>query len=161
MTRSGTVPGIELTTDVVFQKRVRRLVAVSAVALGLILWLAVRDGAPGWVIVLVASGWVLMPVFLARSLSRPGMRYMLVVPATTVGVGLIAMTLATDGANRVGWLLMTLGILSGGTLGLWFWYRLFPVPRLLDDPFGWPRLILLAGHVGLILVGFGVLVTAT
>jgi hypothetical protein len=160
MSRVRANRGIELTTDGLFQRRVRRLVAVSAIALGIIFWLAAHDGASWWVLALIGIGWVLMPTFLAASLSKPTMRYLLIIPATTVGVGLIAMTLTTDGANRTGWLLITLGILSGGMFGLWFWYRWFPVPRLFDDPFGWPRLVLLAGHVGLILLGIGVLITA-
>ena len=161
MSRMRATRGVELTTDALFQKRVRRLVAVSAVALGLIFWLSVGDGAPLWVLALIGTGWILMPTFLAASLSKPSMRHLLVVPATAVGVGLIAMTLNTEGANQAGWLLMTLGILSGGTLGAWFWYRWLPVPRLFDEPFGWPRLILLAGHIGLVLLGFGVLLTAS
>ena len=150
--------GVELTADTVFQRRVRRLVALSAVALGLMLWLAASDGAQWWVLALIGVGWVLMPTFLAMSLSKPRVRYMLIVPATTVSLGLIAMTLATEGSASVGWMLLTLGVLAGGTLGIWFWYRWFPVPRLLDDPFGWPRLTLIALHLGLILVGFGILI---
>ena len=150
--------GVELTADTVFQRRVRRLVALSAVALGLMLWLAASDGAQWWVLALIGVGWVLMPTFLAMSLSKPWVRYMLIVPATTVSLGLIAMTLATEGSASVGWMLLTLGVLAGGTLGIWFWYRWFPVPRLLDDPFGWPRLTLIALHLGLILVGFGILI---
>lgn len=150
--------GVELTADTVFQRRVRRLVALSAVALGLMLWFAASDGAQWWVLALIGVGWVLMPTFLAMSLSKPRVRYLLIVPATTVSLGLIAMTLATEGSTRVGWMLLTLGVLSGGTFGIWFWYRWFPVPRLLDDPFGWPRLTLIALHLGLILLGFGVLI---
>lgn len=161
MSRMRAGPGVELTTDALFQRRIRRLVAVSAVALGLIFWLAVRDGAPWWVLAPIGAGWFLMPTFLAASLSKPSMRYLLVIPAATVGMGLIVMALTTDGSDQAGWVLMTFGILSGGTLGLWFWYRWLPVPRLFDDPFGWPRLILLAGHVGLMLYGFGLLLTST
>jgi hypothetical protein len=151
--------GVELTSDSLFQRRVRRLIAISAVALGLIFWLAARDGAPWWVLALIGVGWILMPMFLGASLSRPSMRYLLIIPATTVGLGLIAMTLMTDGSSQAGWLLLTFGVLSGGAFGLWFWYRWLAVPRLLDDPFGWPRLILVAGHVGLILIGLGLLLT--
>ncbi len=150
--------GIELTADAVFQRRIRRLVALSAVALGLMLWLAARDGAQWWVLALIGVGWVLMPTFLALSLSKPRVRYMLIVPATTVSLGLIAMTLATEGSTRVGWMLLAFGVLSGGAFGIWFWYRWVPVPRLLDDPFGWPRLSLIALHLGLILWGFGILI---
>ena len=115
MSRTRTSRGVELTTDALFQRRVRRLVAISGVALGLIFWIAASDGAPWWVLALMGIGWILMPAFLAASLSNPSMRYLLVIPATTVGVGLIAMTLTTDGSNQSGWLLMTFGILSGGT----------------------------------------------
>jgi len=150
--------GVELTADAGFQRRIRRLVALSAVALGLMMWFAARDGAQWWVLTLIGVGWILMPTFLALSLSNPGMRYFLIIPATTVSLGLIAMTMATEDTNRVGWMLMTLGVLSGGTFGIWFWYRWVPVPRMFDDPFGWPRLALIAVHLGLILCGFGTLI---
>jgi hypothetical protein len=49
--------------------------------------------------------------------------------------------------------LVTAGVLLGGVLGLWFWYRLLPVPAALDDPFSRGRWTLIAVHVSLIVVG--------
>lgn len=154
----GHRDGVELTADAGMTRRVRRLVAVSAVALGVIVLLAVRDDGPGWVVALLAVGWVLMPVFLWASLSRPRLRYLLMLPATAVTIGLVGMTIAAGGTSAVGWLILTLGIASGGFLGLWFWYRWFPVPFALDDPYGMPRIGLVGLHVGLVLVGVAVIV---
>ncbi|HSJ70113.1 MAG TPA: hypothetical protein VLA29_00515 [Acidimicrobiia bacterium] len=145
--------GVELTTDPLFERRVRRLVVVSAVALGLISWLAIRSGAPRAVVVLLMLGWVIMPVVLAASLSRPLLRYTLILPATLVTVGLVGMILSTDGTELLGWTLIALGITLGGSLGMWLWYRWFPVPYVLDDPYGVPRLMLLSVHVVLVVSG--------
>jgi hypothetical protein len=38
-------------------------------------------------------------------------------------------------------------------MGTWFWYRLAPVPAVLDDAFGSARLALIRLHVRLILGG--------
>jgi hypothetical protein len=38
-------------------------------------------------------------------------------------------------------------------LGLWFWYRLLPVPASLDDPFSPGRWTLIAVHIAAIVVG--------
>lgn len=145
--------GVELTTDPLFARRIRRLVGVSAVALGVIAWLSVRSGGPRASVILLVFGWVTMPVVLAVSLSRPMLRYALVLPATLVTVGLVGMVLSTDGAETVGWMLITLGIAVGGSLGMWLWYRWFPVPYILDDPYGIPRMMLLSVHIILVISG--------
>ena len=145
--------GTELTGDRLFGHRVRRLVAISSVALGVIWGLAFVEEAPVWVLVLLAVGWVSMPTVLAASLSRPSLRYALVVPAGAVSFGLIGMVRAAPQDTVTGWLLITAGILLGGFLGIWFWFRWLPVPRILDDPFGWPRTALVGLHLALVLVG--------
>ncbi len=151
MLRVGS--GIEMTGDRPFMHRVRRLVAISAVALGVIWGLAFIEEAPAWVLALLAIGWVSMPAILAASLHRPSLRYALVVPAGTVSVGLVGMVMAAPDETVTGWVLITAGVLLGGFLGVWFWFRLLPVPRSLDDPFGWPRVALVSLHLALILVG--------
>lgn len=149
--------GVELSTDARFGGRVRRLALVSVVALGLIWALAITTlDAPPFVGVALAAGWVSMPTILVASLERPTLRYALVIPSTLVGVPLLAMSALWLPSNAVaasGWLLMTAGILMGGLLGLWFWYRLIPVPRQLDDPFSPGRLALIGAHVALVVVG--------
>ncbi len=151
MLRVGS--GIELTGDRLFTHRVRRLVAISTVALGVIWGLAFLEEASAWILALLAVGWVSMPIILAASLHRPSLRYALVVPSGTVSVGLIGMVMAAPEETVTGWLLITAGILLGGLLGVWFWFRWLPVPRILDDPFGWPRVTLVGLHLALILVG--------
>ncbi|MCJ7779470.1 MAG: hypothetical protein MUQ27_01465 [Acidimicrobiia bacterium] len=145
--------GIELTGDRVFANRVRRLVAISAVALGAIWGLALAEEASTWILVSLAVGWIAMPTILAASLSRPALRYALVVPAGAVSIGLIGMVMTAPEETAAGWLLIAAGILLGGFLGVWFWFRWLPVPRILDDPFGWPRVALVGLHLALVLVG--------
>lgn len=145
--------GVELTGDRLFRHRVRRLVAISSVALGVIWGLAFVEEAPTWILVLLIVGWVSMPIILAASLSRPSLRYALIAPATAVSIALIGMVLAAPQDTAAGWLFITLGILLGGFLGVWFWFRWLPVPRMLDDPFGWPRMTLIGFHLALVLVG--------
>jgi hypothetical protein len=150
--------GVELTANRLFEHRIRRLVVVSTVALGVVWGLAFASDAPTWVLVLVAIGWVLMPTVLAFSLRRPRVRYALLVPASAVSIGLVGMTLAAPDSTDVGWLFITLGILVGGTLGAWFWFRWLPVPRALDDPYGTPRVALVGLHTGLVLIGVAMVV---
>ncbi|MEA2023931.1 MAG: hypothetical protein U9N79_06525 [Actinomycetota bacterium] len=145
--------GTELTGDRLFTHRVRRLVAISAVALGVIWGLAFVEEASAWILVLLAVGWVAMPVILAASLRRPSLRYALVVPVGAVSVGLVGMVVAAPEETVTGWILITAGILLGGLLGVWFWFRWLPVPRIFDDPFGWPRVALVGLHLALVLVG--------
>lgn len=137
-TTSRRVP-VELTRDPQFEQRVRRLAVVSAVALGLVWGLAVATlQAPPAVDAAFAAGWVLMPLTLAASVTLPRLRYALILPASLVTVGLLAVCagwLPGNPAAAAGWLLMLCGVALGGTLGLWLWYRLLPVPRALDAPF--------------------------
>ena len=148
---------IEMTADPRFAPRVKRLAFTSLVALGLIWALAISTlEAPPFVDASLAAGWVLMPTTLFASLARPRLRYGLVVPSTLVGVGLLAVSFAwlpADPVAAAGWLMMTAGVLMGGFLGLWFWYRLFPVPSRLDDPFSKGRWALVGLHIALIVVG--------
>lgn len=150
---------VELTSDRRFERRIKRLAAVSAVALGLIWALVVATiAAPSAVDAVFAAGWLLMPSTLVASLRYPRLRYGLVVPASLVSVGLLAVCigwLPTDPLVALGWLLMTVGIALGGCLGLWFWYRLLPVPARLDDPFSTGRWALIVAHIVLVVVGFG------
>lgn len=153
----GRARPVELSDDARFAARVRRLAATAAVALGLIWALAVTTlEAPPLIGVALAAGWASMPAILLASLSRPRLRYALVAPSTLVGLGLLAISLAWLPASpmaAIGWLIVTAGVLMGGLMGLWFWFRLLPVPEALDDPFSPGRLALIGLHVGLIVTG--------
>jgi hypothetical protein len=108
------------------------------------------------------AGWILMPLTLFASLVRPRLRYALVVPASLVTIALLAIVAAWPPASRVataGWMLMTTGIAMGGALGIWFWFRLLPVPPALDHPFSRARWTLVGIHVALIVAG--ILLAAT
>ncbi len=153
MSLLNTRTAVELTGDRLFQHRIQRLVVISAVALGVIWGLAYADDTAAWMLVLLGLGWVLMPTVLALSLRRPMTRYALMIPASAVSIGLVATTASATDSTVVGWVLITAGILLGGFLGTWFWFRWLPVPRALDDPFGGPRLALVGLHLGLVLVG--------
>lgn len=151
------VTPLELTDDQRFAGRVRRLARVAVVALGIIWWLAVTTlDAPAPVGLALLLGWASMPVILLTSLRRPRLRYALVIPSSLVGLPLIAISalfLPSSPMAASGWLLVTAGVLMGAWLGLWFWYRLLPVPRALDDPFAAGRLGLIGLHVALIVAG--------
>ena len=148
---------VELTSDAGFARRIRRLTLVSAVALGLIFGLALLQlEAPPVLWVVLATGWLLMPLTLVASLSRPRLRYALVLPASMVSIGLVAVCvgwLPEHPASAAGWVLVTAGVALGGGLGLWLWYRLLPVPARLDAPFSRGRWALIAVHVVLIVAG--------
>jgi hypothetical protein len=136
---------------------VLRLALTSLVALGVIfaLWAESRRGGV-LVGVALAAGWVLMPAILLVSLRRSSARFALAVPATLVGGGLIAISAANSAGppvEEMGWLLMSAGVLFGGVLGAWFWFRVLPVPRHLRDPDAPGRWLLIAIHVGLIVAG--------
>lgn len=149
---------VELTATPVMQRRVQRLAAVSVVALGLIWALATRTlDAPTLVEDALAAGWILMPAVLLWSLVVPGVRYLLVVPASLVTLALVAVCvgwLPASSLGAVGWVLLTVGILLGGSLGLWLWYRVLPVPASLDDPGARGRWALIGTHVALVVVGW-------
>lgn len=150
--------GIEMSSDLLFLPRVRRLARVSAVALGVIWFLATRATEPHGAAIdgALLAGWVLMPTVLWASIRRPGMRTLVFLPSALVTVGLIALCLTAlpgNAAVRVGWLLITGGILFGGLLGGWFWFRWFPVPASLDAPFSSGRWALIIAHVAMIVAG--------
>lgn len=149
--------GPEMTGDARFEARVRRLAGISSIALGVVFGLAVAGpvDAP-YVRLALALGWFLMPTILYASLWRPALRYLLVVPATLVSLGLlaiVAIALPPGVVASAGWVLVTAGVLVGGSLGLWLWYRLLPVPQDLDDPFSFGRWALIGLHVGLVVTG--------
>lgn len=153
---------VEMTADSRFGLRVIRLAATSVIALGLIWGFAFTTlDAPAFIGIALAAGWVLMPTLLMVSLRWPVARYGLAIPSILVGAGLVAICLTALpldwGAVRLGWLMTTAGVLMGGGLGLWFWFRLAPVPRFLDDPFGPGRWILVVVHIALIVVGLGLI----
>jgi len=131
--------------------RVARLAVTSVIALGLIfgLWSAARPGGM-WAGAALGAGWALMPATLLLMLRAPRARFLLVVPATLVSAALAAITVA---AREPGWAMIAVGVLLGGVLGGWFWFRLLPVPRPFRDPFGPGRWALIAAHVGLIVAG--------
>ncbi len=148
---------VELTDDPGFARRIIRLALTSCVALGLVWWLAITtlDGHPV-IGISLAAGWLLMPSLLLLSLRRPRLRYTLVLPSSLVGLPLLAISaasLATEPAARVGWLLLSVGILFGGGLGIWFWFRWLPVPAYLHDPFSRGRWLLVGLHIGMVVGG--------
>ena len=153
---------VEMTADSRFGVRVIRLAATSVIALGLIWGFAFTTlDAPAFIGIALAAGWVLMPALLMVSLRWPVARYGLALPSTLVGFGLVAICLTALppdwGAARIGWLMTNAGVLMGGALGLWFWFRLAPVPRFLDDPFGPGRWVLVAVHIALIVIGLALI----
>jgi hypothetical protein len=102
------------------------------------------------------AGWALMPAVLFASLARPMLRYGLTLPATLVTLGLLAIAFSWLPASPLaaaGWLLVLAGVALGGTMGLWLWYRLLPVPPALAHPFSPARWTLIGVHVALIVVG--------
>jgi hypothetical protein len=155
---------IELSADPRFALRVKRLGLTSLVALGIIWALAMATlNAPPLIGAALAAGWILMPAVLFASLARPRLRYALVAPASLVGAGLLAVSVAwlpVAPLPALGWLLMTAGVALGGLLGIWFWFRLLPVPPGLDDPYSTGRWALIGLHIALIVVGMVLAATA-
>lgn len=148
---------VEMTTDPGFTARIRRLIGVSIVALGSITLLVFVVADAGWLpTALLISAWVLMPALLAYSLSKPVWRYLLALPAVAASVALLLVAIESTGPSWAwaGWWMMTIGVLSGGSLGTWFWYRWLPVPRPLDEPFSRGRWVLVSIHAGLIATGW-------
>jgi hypothetical protein len=149
--------GVELTDDAAFAGRVRRLARVSSVALGAIVLLAWRNLEVPWLVMAaLIAGWCTMPAVLSVSVNRPRSRYLLMVPAGLVSGALLAVSVAylpSDAAAQAGWLLITAGVLMGATLGMWFWYRMLPVPARFEDPFGNGRMALIRAHIGLVVSG--------
>jgi hypothetical protein len=148
---------VELSPDARFAGRLRRLAAVSVPGLGSITLLAhLTLDVPLALEASLAAGWILMPTLLLLSRARPLLRYALALPSTLVGLPLLAVCILVRPADAVaaaGWCALAAGILLGGVLGLWFWYRVLPVPAALDDPFAPGRWALVALHVGLVVGG--------
>lgn len=148
---------VELTDDPAFDRRIIRLAIVSSFALGLV-WLfakATLDLSPG-VRASLALGWLMMPSILLLSRRWPLLRYALAIPSMLVGVPLmiICATALPDGQMaRTGWLALTAGILTGGLLGVWFWFRWLPVPSMFHEPFSPERWVLVGIHVVLVMAG--------
>jgi hypothetical protein len=163
VTLTRPVP-VELGPDRAFGRRVRRLGWVSLVALGIIWWLgAATLRAPPFVDVALAGGWGLMPATLFASLAAPRLRYGLVVPASLVGGALLAICawwLPPSATAAAGWVLIAAGVGLGALQGLWFWFRLLPVPSALDAPFAPGRWALIAVHISLIVAGMLLAATA-
>lgn len=155
---------VELSPDPAFAHRVRRLAVVSAIALGLLWWLArAMPGVPRAVPLALLGGWILMPLTLAASLRWAPVRVLVALPATLVGGALVAISflaLPRGGVARAGWITITAGVLLGGFLGAWFWYRWLPVPASLDDPFARGRKALIGVHAALIVIGLLLVVLA-
>ena len=153
-------PPKEMSDDPGFGRRIKRLVAISAVALGMISLLAILDGHVGRLsVVMLFSGWLLMPAILYTSLQTPPWRYLLMAPAGLVSAALVILTIGYEGSPQagLGWWLVTGGVLLGAGLGAWFWFRMLPVPDRLTDPFSAGRWVLIAVHTGLVVAGMTVI----
>jgi hypothetical protein len=157
---AGSPPAVEMTADGAFSRRVLRLALTSAAALGIIWLLARNEGSHPVTAPLLLAGWLLMPTVLLASLRIPRLRFALVVPAAFVTVALVMLSADAAAAGRAtaaGWIFVTSGVLVGGTLGLWFWFRLFPVPPALRDPFSRGRWALIGIHLALVAAGLALL----
>lgn len=156
---------IELSRDPRFAGRVRRLAATSVIALGLIWALAsLTLEVPSIGRLALLAGWLLMPAVLVASLHEPRLRYLLVLPSASVTLALAAIAawwLPPHPVAAAGWLLITVGVALGGLMGLWFWYRVVPVPAGLDAPFSRGRLGLIGLHVALIVAGIALAAVPT
>jgi hypothetical protein len=97
-----------------------------------------------------------MPTVLGLSLTRSSIRRLVAAPALMVTAALIGICLwelPRSGLARAGWFALTAGILMGGGMGVWLWYRWIPVPRAFDDPYARARSTLIAVHVALVVGG--------
>jgi hypothetical protein len=154
-----------MSDDPSFLPRVRRLAGVSSIALGFIWLLAMRTTEPHNVAIdgALFGGWILMPTVLWTSIRRPEIRPWVFLPSALITLSLVALCLTalpTDSLIVSGWLLVTAGIVFGGVLGGWVWFRGLPVPPSLDAPFAPGRWALISTHVlmiiaGLVLVALG------
>ncbi len=132
--------------------RVRRLATVSAVALGIVWWLSCEvDGAGLGEHAALIAGWLLMRATLVASLFDARARFLLALPASLVSLAVVR--LAWLEFPSAGWTSLALGILLGGVLGAWCWFRWAPLPAALEDPSGPGRRALIAVHVTLIVAG--------
>lgn len=148
----------ELSNDPAFRRRVIRLAVVSAIVLGLITYLADRQSAPLPIVLLLLLGWLTMPTLLLLSLARPMIRVGLLLPSTVVTMGVVWLAaMPGQASNPAGWILVAIGIILGDLLGLWFWFRLIPVPPMLNDPFSPARWTLIAVHIACVVGGLAML----
>ena len=148
---------LELSPDRQFAHRVRRLGLVSLAAPGVIWWLAAtRTGAASPLLVALLVGWWLMPAVLLGSIPVPALRPLVIAPATLITLPVLAIVmwwLPGQAMADLGWMLIAAGLLLGGMLGGWLWFRWLPVPVALDPPFAPARWALIGVHVGLICLG--------
>lgn len=156
---------VELTKDPEFARRVFRLAVTSSIALGLVWLLAIAtlEAHPA-VGLSLAFGWLLMPSILFLSLRWPRLRYALAIPSALVAAPLLIISgsdLPGNEVARSGWVLLTVGILIGGVLGVWFWFRWLPVPATLHAPFSPTRWALIGVHVALIVLGVTLVAVST
>jgi hypothetical protein len=157
--------GVEMSGEEAFLPRIRRLAAVSSVALGVI-WLMAAETTPSHhpgIDFALFAGWVTMPTVLWGSIRRPSIRPLVFIPSALVTLGLVALYLTAAPESmvaRTGWVLVTGGILLGGVLGGWFWFRWFPVPASLDHPFSPGRWALIWLHVAMIVGGLALVTLA-
>ena len=150
---------VELSADGAFNRRIVRLGVVSAIVLGMIAIVAERQSAPAMIVALLLVGWGTMPTLLFLSLWRPLLRIGLLIPSTTVTLGVLWLAASPPAASpSAGWPLIAIGILLGDLLGIWFWFRLLPVPAALDRPFSPGRWAMVAVHVACVVVGLAVLI---
>lgn len=139
--------------------RVRRLAVVSSIALGLVWWLSLDVSGAGalerWGLL---AGWVLMPATLVASLFDAWARFAVGVPASLVS--LVALRLTWLEFPSAGWMLLAAGVLLGGMLGMWSWFRWAPIPAMFRAPYGRGRRALIAVHVALTAAGIAAIVAA-
>lgn len=97
-----------------------------------------------------------MPSVLILSLRWPRLRGALIIPSVLETVVLASICVfypPSQLAARLGWELITAGILLGDFLGGWFWFHWAQVPPSLANPFSAARWILIAIHIALIVGG--------
>ena len=156
---------LELSDDPRFARRIVRLAVTSMIMLGVIFALALNTPHPARsVVIALALGWMLMPTLLLTSLRWPRVRYGLLVPSTLVSLSLVAISVnqsSQDLMTWAGWWSLTFGVLLGGLMGVWFWFRWLPVPVLFHDPFSRARWALIVLHVALVVIGAGLVKAAT
>jgi hypothetical protein len=104
-----------------------------------------------------------MPGLLWVGLDEPGWRSLLPIPAVMFAAALLIITIGFEGPGPAlaGWWMITTGVALGVGLAIWFWYRRFPVPEGLEDPFSPGRWLLIAVHVGLIALGMALVLSQT
>lgn len=147
-----------------FRHRVVRLMITSLLALSSISLLAFATLETSMAVRIgLAAGSLLMPLTLGLSLRWPTFQNALIIPSLLVSLSLLAICgfhLPTDRIARAGWLLITVGIMAGGALGAWFWFRWAPVPATLADPFSSGRWALIGIHAGLVVAGLAIVGTS-